>query len=263
MKITLAILSLLFISSAYSQYEDLSELLVPENPKDLGREGFKKKKEKFLHSESLVTDMNSELGIQEEAYYTGFDQSRLSISVHASSDYESFNELSSFDVQYFNRVDSMVNAWWALQYKFTNANFDAIAQNQVRSIDDDPNAESQYERDTDDISTLAMYGIGVAHRFRFLTLFTGDKSDNFLEMVSAFLNYTTYSDTVVEDPYQGYSASMEYGFHRRSRSRIFFGGKLSYNIGSVTREQKGKEEFKERTVTFGWTSLAFELGYYY
>ena len=67
--------------------------------------------EKHLRHESMIYDLNTDLGIRDQRKYTGEDNNRLSVAGHISGDYEHFDEIFGFEANYMRKT-SWFNELW-------------------------------------------------------------------------------------------------------------------------------------------------------
>lgn len=218
-----------------------------------------KKPEKYLQNESMIYDLNSNLGIQDQRKYTGTDQNRLSLSGHVSGDYEHFNDLLGLDAIYMRRSERYDQIWWGVQVFRHKTYFDAITRN--RSQTGGANTEGSFRRPGDTDNDLFAIGLGAAYRFKLLyNLFS---SDDIFESVEVFVNSIQLDESFIKETYRGYGLTTNYSIHKRTDSSYFYGGKFSYNVASVTRSAIGSESKSDRSLSLGWTSLAFEIGFFF
>lgn len=250
-------------STSWAQYDNaINEVFEQKDLKKLNQKKFNKDHHKYMANERMIGQYDDELGIINEAHYSGLDNSRFSIAYHFSHDYQDFGEISSLDFQYSNRMRSYSDLWWGVQYKSVRADFHAISDNRSKSATEPDTAEENIQRNDNDIQVLTIFGGGVGYRFKFLLDFI-DIKKNMFETTMVYFNRVTHNDKSIDKIYNGWGTTMEYGIHNRSGSSFFYGGKLSYNLTSTIREQIGNEGEKSRTFVTGWTDLAFEFGYYY
>lgn len=219
-----------------------------------------RKKEKYLREESMIYNFNSSLGIKDQRQYTGSDKNRLSLAGHINANYEHFQNLIGGEVTYMRRTDSFSRIWYGGQVFTVQANFDSITQT-PRTQSTSPTAESNLIRTGDAKNSLMAFGLGAGYRFKFF--FDLFQAEDWFENVDVFVNALQMSDKLVKKNYVGPGFTASYGFHKRSGTSFFYGGKFSYNIGSVTRPALGDETKKERSLTLGWASLALEMGFFF
>ncbi len=252
------ILFLLFSQTSFAQNAfDLSEEeLNPET-----QEVLIKKPEKHLRHESIIYDFNTDLGIKDQRTYTGTDSNRLSLGGLVSGEYEHINNILGFELNYMHRSERYNRLWYGLQYFQLKSVFGAITQNQTSAIGDNANDESQYQRPNDAKNSLMGAGLGVGYRFKLLMDFM--PTEDVFESIDVFLNYLTMNETFIERKYQGYGLTTNYGIHKRSGSKFFYGGKLGYNLATVTREAIGTESKSNRSLSLGWLSVGFEMGIFF
>lgn len=213
-----------------------------------------KQPEKYLRSESMIYDLNTDLGIKDQRKYTGTDRNRLSMSGHLSADYEHLTELLGADVSYFRRSNSYDRIWWGFQAFQYRTRFDAIAEAQ---------ADEALTRSGDAKGTLTAAGLGLSYRFK-LFLDFWPMEDRY-ENIDVFVNYLRYQESFIDKTYQGYGLTTSYGFIKRSSTNFYYGPKISYNIAPVRREKMDTAETSKRarSMTVGWLSAALEIGFFY
>lgn len=218
-----------------------------------------KKPEKYLRDESMIYDFNSNLGIKDQRRFTGTDKNRFSIAGHVSGDYEHFNNVLGAELTYMRKSSRYNQIWWGVQFFQHKTYFDAITQNHKTGTN--PNAEVNYNRPGGVKNTVMAAGLGVGYRFKLLLDFL--ETEDWFESIDVFVNGMQLDETFIQKKYRGYGLTTNYGLHKRSSTSYFYGGKVSYNLASVTREAIGDEKKSERSLTLGWLSLAFELGFFY
>lgn len=219
-----------------------------------------KKPEKYQRHETMIYDFDSTLGIKDQRQYTGADKNRLAFSGHVSGAYEHLVDILGFEAQYYRRSSRFDQIWWGAQLFRVDAKFDAVTQNHTGSsanADADPNLL----RNGDSKSAVLGFGPGVSYRFKLLLDFW--KAEDWFENIDVFANYIIFQDKDIGKDYNGYGLTTSYGLHRRSNTNVYYGGKFSYNIASVTREAIGDEGVTNRSLTLGWLTLGFEIGFFY
>lgn len=217
--------------------------------------------EKYLRDESMIYDLNSDLGIRDQRKYTGTDNNKFAVAGHISGDYEHFNDILGLEFNYMHRSEKYNKMWYGFQLFQHRTFFDSITQNQDPKAGDNANDESQFHRPNNVKSTVFAGGLGLGYRFKLLMEFF--PTDDVFETVDVFANYIIMDETFIKKKYQGYGLTTNYGIHKRSSSTYFYGGKLSYNLAAVTREALGDEKKADRSFAIGWLSLAFEMGFFF
>ncbi len=254
------ILFLLFISNlAWAQTADQLILFQTPNPDKMTPKQLQRNSEVYLEKESLIREVNEKSGVLGDHYYTRKDSGRLSLAYHTSHDYEKISKLYTLDIQLLKKIQSYKDQWWGLQLKRVVAQYNAIAA-ELEQTSTHPDADSQYTR-ADALQSMTVFGLGIGYRFKILTEFFD--TNRVFEQVMAYGNYIYHLDGATSDKYRGYGATMEYGLHRRIGESFFGGAKLSYNLASLERAKKSDEDKLDRTLVFRWTSIGFEVGYYY
>lgn len=248
-------LLLLPFSSAMAQYLELDESDIDPSAEEI----LILRPEKYLRHESMIYNLNTELGIRDQRKFTGQDRNRFSLAGHISGDYEHFDEIFGLEAVYMRRTTTYNQLWWGFQVFQHRTYFDAITQNHRTGTN--PNSEAQFQRANGVKNTVLGLGPGIGYRFKLLLDFF--PTEDLFESVDVFANVIDLDETHMGERYRGYGLTTNYGIHKRSSTSFFYGGKLSYNIASVTREALGNEKRRERSLSLGWLSLAFELGFFY
>ena len=217
--------------------------------------------EKYLRHESMIYDFNTDLGIKDQRQYTGTDRNRFSIAGHISGNYEQVRDMLGVELSYMRRSSRYDQIWWGVQFFQHNTYFDAITRNHSQKAGSNPNAESNYIRPGNTKTTVMAGGLGVGYRFKLLLDFF--ETENMFENIDFLFNGVFLDEKFIDEKYQGYGLTASYGLHKRSGTSFFYGGKLSYNVASVTRDAIGDEKKSDRSLALGWLSAAFELGFFY
>ena len=248
------ILLLLLPLAAFADFYDLpEEELNPDS-----EEVLIKKPEKYLRHESMIYDLDTDLGIKDQRRYTGEDRNRLSISGHVSGNYEQFSDLFGGDIAYLRRTTRYHQLWWGAQFFQHRTYFDAITQNPANR---GTNSEGSFQRPGDVRNTVMAAGLGVGYRFKLLLDFF--PTEDVYENIDVFVNGVQLNESFIDREYRGYGLTANYGIHKRTSTSFFWGGKMSYNFASVTRRPIVNEPRKDRSLTLGWLSFAFELGIFF
>lgn len=249
------LLLLLLPLNVYANLFDLSEEeLNPES-----EEVLIKRPEKYLRNESMIYDFNNDLGIKDQRRFTGTDRNRFSVAGHISGNYEQVSDILGGEVAYMRRSSRYHQMWYGAQFFQHNTFFDAITQN-VRSSTT-PNSEGSFSRPGDVKNTVMALGLGAGYRFKLLLDFF--ETDDVFENVDVFFNALQLNETFIDQKYRGFGLTANYGIHKRSSTSFFYGGKISYNVASVTRDAIGTESRSERSLALGWLSLALEMGFFF
>jgi hypothetical protein len=217
-----------------------------------------KKPEKYLRNESMIYDLNSNLGIKDQRRYTGTDNQRLSFAGHVAADYEHFNQLLGVEAAYMMRSSRYNRFWWGAQFFQHRAHFDNITQNRTGG---GVGSEAEFQRPGGVKDSMMGFGPGIGYRFKLLLDFW--PSEDWFETVDVFVNAIQLNESFIKEKYNGYGLSTNYGLHKRSSTSYFYGGKLSYNVANVTRKAIAEESKSERSLSLGWLSLAFEFGVFF
>ncbi len=245
---------LLFPLSAFADFYDLpEEELNPDSEEVLIR-----KPEKYLRHESMIYDLDTDLGIKDQRRYTGEDRNRLSISGHVSGNYEQFGDLFGGDIAYLRRSTRYHQLWWGAQFFQHRTYFDAITQNPANR---GTNSDGSFRRPGDVRNTVMAAGLGVGHRFKLLLDFF--PTEDVYENIDVFVNGVQLNESFIDREYRGYGLTANYGIHKRTSTSFFWGGKMSYNFASVTRRPIANEPKRARSLTLGWLSFALELGIFF
>jgi hypothetical protein len=219
-----------------------------------------KKPEKYLRNESMIYDFNTERGIKDQRRYTGTDENRLSLAGHVNGAYEHVSDLLGIEVNYMRRSKRYNQVWWGAQFFRHATYFDAITTNHAAATGAG-STEGNYQRPGGTKNTVMAAGLGASYRFKLLLDFV--ETEDWFESVDVFANYVTLNESFINKNYQGYGLSTNYGLHKRSSNSFFYGGKFAYNIASVTRAAMNGESKRDRSLTLGWLSLAFEIGVFF
>lgn len=252
---TILLFLLLPITSFAGIFDLTEEDLNPE-----AEEVLIKKPEKYLRDESMIYDLNTDLGIKDQRQYTGSDRNRFSIAGHMNGNYEHPNEILGGELSYMRRSTRYNQIWWGAQFFQHTAYFDAITQNR-KTTSGNINSEANFQRPGNVKNTIMAAGLGVGYRFKLLLEFF--PTEDTFESVDVFVNGLELNEKFIKQKYRGYGLTTNYGIHKRSSTSFFYGGKLSYNIASVTRKALGDEKKSDRSLSLGWLSVALELGFFY
>lgn len=217
-----------------------------------------KKPEKYLRDESMIYDLNNELGIRDQRRYTGGDRSRLSISGHLNGNYEHFNELLGFDLIWMRRTTRYNQFWWGAQLFQHRVYFENVTENATAG---GTNSEASFQRPADVKDSVLGFGPGVGYRFKLLLDFF--PTEDAFETVDVFVNRLSFNEKYIGKTYDGWGLTTNYGIHKRTSTSFFWGGKFSYNVGTVTRPAIDGESKSDRSLALGWLSIAAEIGLFY
>lgn len=218
-----------------------------------------KKPEKYLRNESMIYDLNTNLGIKDQRQYTGSDRNRFSLAAHLSGDYEHFTDILGLEVNMMRRSTRYNQFWYGAQFFQHKTYFDAITQN--HSANATPGSEGSFQRPGNVKNNVLGLGLGVGYRFKLLMDFY--PTEDVFETVDVFVNAIQLDESFIDETYRGYGLSANYGLHKRSSTSFVYGGKFSYNVASVTRPKRENEKKTDRSLALGWLSLAFEIGWFY
>ena len=218
-----------------------------------------KKPEKHLRNESMIYDLNTNLGIKDQRRFTGTDRNRFAIGGLINGNYEHVADIFGGEVSYMRRSTRYNQIWYGAQFFQQKAHFDAITQNHTSGSN--PNGEAASQRPGGVKDNVLAIGLGVGYRFKLLLDFW--PTEDVFENIDVFVNAVQLDESYVDKTYRGYGLTANYGIHKRTSTSFFYGGKLSYNIASVAREQIGNESKRERSLTLGWLALGLEMGFFY
>lgn len=224
------------------------------------QEALIKKPEKYMRHESMIYDLNSDLGIKDQRRYTGADKNKFSLAGHLNGNYEQLTDILGLELNYMHRSERYDRLWYGAQFFQHRTYFDAITQNST-ATSSDPNAEANIRRPADSKASVLGLGLGVGYRFKLLLDFF--QTEDVFESIEVFGNYITMDEKFIGESYAGYGLTTNYGIHKRSSTRYFYGGKLSYNLASVTREAIGNEGKSDRSFALGWLTFGFEMGFFF
>jgi hypothetical protein len=217
-----------------------------------------KKPEKHLQHESMVYDFNSELGIKDQRRYTGTDSNRFAVAGHINGRYEQLQDLFGVEAVYMRRSTRYNRFWYGAQFLYVNSKFGNLSENATST---GVNSEGNFRRPRDAKNNLSAFGLGVGYRFKLLLDFY--PTEDVFENVDVFANAVQFDESFIGQKYRGYGLTTNYGLHKRSSNDFYYGAKLGYNIAFVTRDAFATEGRKARSLTLGWYSLAFEMGFFY
>jgi hypothetical protein len=220
-----------------------------------------KKPEKYLRNESMIYDFDTDLGIKDQRQYTGQDRNKISFAGHVSGNYEHFNNLLGAEFSYMHRSTRYNQIWYGFQAFQHNATFDTVSTNRTPSTGVNVNDESNFHRPGDAKNTILGLGLGVGYRFKLLLDFF--QTEDTFESIDVFANSIRFNESFIKKEYTGYGLTTNYGLHKRVNTSFFYGGKLSYNLAAVKRQKLGTESDSGRSLSLGWLSLAFELGFFF
>lgn len=246
-------LFMLFSCASKSTAERQREILLEnKESKNIDASELNAYPEIYLANESALQEINTTEGIVEDAYFTANDGSRFGLGFNLAFDFDGPTKVQSYDFIYSSRLsESYREYWWSVHFQNVSAIYSAIG-------DENPNNGNPRN---EDIQSLNVFGLGIGHRFRGLA---GQLSPRYFETVNVFGNYVSHNDTLRNEPYQGYGYSAEYTLAYRSGEALTYGLKFSYNWALVSREKRNDDEnLEERSLVFGWSTLGFELGYYF
>ncbi len=250
------------LSIAQDSRTDRRILLKEEDPQKISVDQINSFPEVYTTTESVLENRNDDTGIVEEAFYTASDEIRISISYQFSMDYEDFAKIQTYDASYLNKFDnSYLGLWWGLHIKSTSAKYSAVAEEISSSSSTvDPNSNANNVRG-DNTQNFLIGGFSLAHRFKMLDKLI--EINRVFDVVKIGLNYVQSFDSTTSDTYQGQGYSAEYSLEYRSSKDFFYAAKLDYNWITVERSAIDEERLPDRSLVYGWTSLGFELGYYF
>lgn len=214
-----------------------------------------KKPEKHLRHESMIYDLNTDLGIKDQRRYTGLDWNRFSLAGHVNGSYEHPQDLYGIEASYFHRSKRYNNIWYGAQFFNHFSYFDNVSNNAKTG------SEAAFKRPGNTKNTVQGLGLGVSYRFKLLLDFY--PTEDVFENIDVLINYLSFKEDFIDETYKGYGFTTSYGIHKRSSTNFFYGAKASYNIGSVVRPTRGNESKSDRTLPLGWLSMAFEIGFFY
>ena len=215
--------------------------------------------EKYLRNESMIYDLNTNLGIKDQRRYTGADRNRFSVAGHINGNYEHLQNLLGFELSYMRRSTRYNQFWYGGQFYQHRTYFGNITQNPTGGTN--TNSDSNFKRPNDTKETIMGLGLGVGYRFKLLLDFW--QTEDVFENVDVFVNAVQMNEGYLGKKYSGYGLTTNYGIHKRSSTSFFYGGKISYNIAPVTRAAIGNESKSERSLSLGWLSLGFEMGFFF
>jgi hypothetical protein len=245
----------LLSNNSHAEFYDLSE----EETLPQAEEILIKKPEKFLRHESMIYDLDTELGIEDQRRYTGSDINRFSLAAHLSANYEQLTDILGFEVNYMRRSTRYNQFFYGAQFFQHKTYFDTISQN--ASGAGGVNTESSFKRPGNVKNTVLGFGLGMGYRFKLLLDFY--PTEDVFETIDVFLNSIQLTENYIGKTYRGPGLSTNYGLHKRSGNNFIYGAKISYNVASVTRSAITNERKSSRSLSLGWLSFGLEIGFYY
>jgi hypothetical protein len=247
---------LLLLLFSFTAFADVDPFDLPQEEYDPPTEDILlKKADKFQRSESVIYDLDTDLGIKDQRRYTGNDANRFSVSGHLNASYEHPQNLYGVEATYMHRLRRYNNIWIGGQFFNHFSRFGTVSDNATTG------PEAAVKRSSDVKNTITAFGLGVGYRFKLLLDFWA--TENVFENIEVFANYLSMKENGIDETYRGYGLTAAYGIHKRSSTNFFYGGKLAYNAGSVVREGQSGESKSDRTLPLGWMSMAFEIGFFY
>ncbi len=219
-----------------------------------------KKPEKYLRDESMIYDLNTDLGIKDQRTYTGADRNRFSVAGHVNSGYEHPASILGFDASIMHRSTRYNQVWYGAQIFNHSAEFGTITRNS-RGSSSNSGAESNFDRPSSQKENILAGGLGAGYRFKLLLDFF--ETEDWFETVDVYVNYLRLNENFIKREYRGYGLTANYGLHKRVGSMYFYGFKLSYNVASVTRTAINQENESDRSLSLGWMTAALELGFFF
>lgn len=227
--------------------------------KDLPIEEVKEKKDLTLKDETIAYDLNKDTGIKDKYIYTAKDQHKFSGSYSFNTDLTKVAEVSSFEVNYGYKV--YYNFWAEAYISQTNGTFSELSENKTENYTTLGSTEARFPRPQNAKESIFSYGLGVGYRFKlaydFLNL------TDFFETINIYYSQHSLNESYRSKVYSGKGFRAVYGIHYRTNTSLFYGGKFSYNHGSVSRGTEGVESKTDASLTVSWTSFGFEMGYYF
>ncbi len=233
--------------AAYENPEEAFEL--NDDEKDPSGEDIQlRRKEKYQWDESLVYQLNSDLGIRDQRRYTGLDRNRLSIGLHVNGQYEYPQDLLGVEVTWLRRLDNWSKLWVGGTFRHHKTQWEVITQNRSTG------AEAALRRPSDVKQDITSVGLGAGYRFKLFLDFL--RTQDVFEQVQAYATYNILNETFSGSRYQGPGLTAEYSLHKRTRTSFFYGGKFGYNLAWVEFDD-------ERDLSLGWYTFALETGFHF
>lgn len=220
-----------------------------------------KDEDHYLRNELLINDLDSEIGVNVDRVYTGNDKHHFSIGYQFSPDYGDFTKIQAFEGQYHYKVDNTHDTWIGFLVKKDQNKFKAITNNSP-TASRTPTTDHDYDLARGDETKIDIMtaGIGVGYRFKLLLDFMPTKSS--FEKLMVFFNYLQMTDSEYSIDYNGYGLTADYSILVRSGKYLFYGLKLSYQIGAMKKIEKASgETTQDRSRSIGWLSTGFTAGY--
>lgn len=200
----------------------------------------------------LIRQIDQELGVYLEDYSTTNDHHRFGLSYHLNTDLKSPFEVSTFEANYAYRLGV---AWLEFEVSQTSGKYRELTElNSSAGV----NSEDQREANAKNLSL----GLGLGYRTRYIRSLIN--SLNLFETTAAYLTYNSFSDDFDSEAYSGHGIKADFGLHKRISSRSHWGGKLSYNLASVTRAEAFEgESTAARSLTITWLTLGLDYSFYF
>lgn len=242
-----ALVIFIFLNQGFAEIVPTSEVIKDEDH--------------YLKNELLIDDVDNEIGVNVDRVYTGNDKHHFSIGYQFSPDYGDFTKIQAFEGQYHYKVDNTHDTWLGLLLKKDQNKFKAITNNSS-TASRTPSTDSDYDLARADETKIDILtaGIGVGYRFKLLLDFMPTKSS--FEKLMVFFNYMQMTDSEYNIDYNGYGLTADYSLLVRSGKYLFYGLKLSYQIGAMKKVEKlSGETTQDRSRSIGWLSTGFTAGY--
>jgi hypothetical protein len=254
---------MLSLSGAWAQYENPLEVLkLSDDELDPPMEEVMvKKPEKYLRHQNVMKGHVDDSGMPLGSLYTGKERHRMSAALLLQGNYEFLNQQQGFEATYMYLIPSWKNSWWGVTARQTRTKFKFISNSPSRTSGSSPDSEAATDRPGGSNQAITQLGIGAGYRFKLLLDFF--ETENVFETIDVFLTTNQLDDSYRDRTFRGYGFIADYSLLKRSGAHFFYGGKFNYNLALVTREAISNETKNERSLSLGWFSLGFVIGYYY
>lgn len=222
------------------------------------------KKEVTLINEEFISSTDEELGLVEDARYSGVDTSQYSVLGHTAFHHSLLSSHAGVEVNYARKIS---NFWLELFFAQINSTWRIVGENRQNADPTTTGSATVVSEDTlfrgkDTTEKLTQFGGGLRYRFKFFWEFFNN--ERLFQTVSALITYTSLQEGETGEKYTGLGPRVDYGIQKRSSKHFFYGLRFSYQLAFVKRKSKDSlEGTNNRRINLAWPSFAFELGLIY
>lgn len=215
-------------------------------------------KETLLQDEALVSQIDSDTGVEGISYFTGEDQHKLTLSLHTGIRPSRMSGHQQFDFTYAYRFQRF---WLEGFVSSISTTFENIAEN-PRGTSSNADSEYNFSRTDDETENLLVYGLGTSYRFDMP--FEYLKERQFFHTVGAYLTYNSLDEGLRGQTYVGPGLKAALNVHKRASKFFHYGLNFTYNLASVKRDAVFEEEpNNDRRLNLAWYTFGFEIGLYF